>query len=72
MSEHRPRMSPDDVERIRAWHERASDELHALGARRDQYLGSPFRWIVPRGLLERTRADASPTGDSAAVTFARR
>ncbi|MEO1062224.1 MAG: HemK2/MTQ2 family protein methyltransferase [Actinomycetota bacterium] len=31
-------MSADEAERLRRWHERASEELHALGGRRVSYL----------------------------------
>lgn len=39
MTEHHPRMSAAEAERLRRWHERASQELHSLGGRRATYLG---------------------------------
>lgn len=39
MDEYRPHMPADRVQRLRQWHEEASQELHQLGAHDVEYLG---------------------------------
>ncbi len=39
MDEYRPNMPADRVQRLRQWHEEASQELHVLGAHDVEYLG---------------------------------
>ncbi|MCP3856723.1 MAG: methyltransferase [Actinomycetia bacterium] len=39
MDDYHPQLSPDRIEQLRQWHERASDALHALGAHDVEYLG---------------------------------
>lgn len=39
MDSYEPRLSPERVDRLRAWHHEASAQLHALGAYDTRYLG---------------------------------